>query len=71
MPDGNVARALEVIEDDLCSVMGNDNPDIVLLGDFNIDVSKQNAASRKLSLFTTNNSLKQIITTSTRVTNTT
>ena len=46
-PDGNVVSALDIIENDIGTIMGNSNPDIVLMGDWNIDVSKRDAASRK------------------------
>ncbi len=69
-PDGNLSNALEIIEKDIAEWMSTGNPDIVIMGDFNVDVHKNHAANRKLNLFISNNSLSQIITEPTQLTNT-
>ena len=69
-PDGDVGNALIILQELLGDLSGAKSPDIVMMGDFNIDISQSSPANRKVSLFASNCSLDQLIKKPTRITNT-
>ena len=69
-PSGNVHNAIEMLESEISPIMGNRSPDVLIMGDFNIDWSKDDANKKKLRTFANNLSLSQLIRKPTRTTNT-
>ncbi len=68
-PDGNMQTALDTIEIVLVEILALGNKDIVLMGDFNADLKKQNSARVKLlKEFYQTNCLSQLIMEATRTT---
>ena len=70
-PDGNVDAGLASLDDCLASVRDTGSPDIVVLGDVNIDLAMRARTNdkAKLTRFLTVNDLSQLIGSPTRVTN--
>ena len=67
-PTGNIDTAIEIIKTRMNDIEGN--PDIVILGDFNIDVSKKGPHMTKYQNFLKSFLLDQLINAPTRITNT-
>lgn len=70
-PSGNLQAALDIINDSLDEIRRSASGDTILLGDFNVDLFQLNAHTRKLKHLAETNNLIQVITSPTRITNTT
>ena len=69
-PSGNIPSAIEHLDANLSRLHGEGNPDVILMGDFNIDTSKPSGDRDKLNRLAARYGLTQLIKTHTRVTNT-
>ncbi len=70
-PDSSVDGTVKIIEDQISDLIGNSNPDMVVLGDMNVNYGKITADSRKIKQFAHRMALTQLITKPTCLTNTT
>ena len=68
-PDGDIQAALDYLENIIGNVTGDSNPDIIVAGDFNIDLLKNTAQSKMAKTFANNLLLTQLVKSATRVTN--
>ena len=69
--DGSVDKAITMLEDRLNNIRKNGNPDIIILGNLNIDLSSKSAVNTKYYNFLKAHMLDQLINVPTRITNTT
>ena len=69
-PAGNLTEAVSTLTDVLNNIEAQNTPDIVILGDMNVDLLKHNSDSNKIRQFARINKLTQLIDSPTRVTNT-
>ena len=68
-PDGNIENAFHCLKDSLKEIKKRDKCELIVLGDFNIDMAKQSEpAAKKLTMFNINHNLMQQITNATRKT---
>ena len=69
-PNGDLSKALEALSNLLLHMNGLGTPDILVLGDINVDLIKPSTNKNKITQFTVSNNLTQLIKTQTRCTNT-
>ena len=69
-PDGDLAEAIKVMDEQLTNVQSLGLSDIVVLGDLNVDLSTSTNNSRHLKQCLTSNMMTQLIKSPTRITNT-
>ncbi len=70
-PDGKTEKAIELLEGQINEIMGDSTPDIVLMGDMNVNWGKSSNDKTKMLQFVRRMSLTQLIDMPTRITNTT
>lgn len=70
-PTGKLQAAIDFLNDSISEVRRQTSGDVVVMGDFNVDLLCNNAQSRSLTLFSTTSRINQLIESPTRITSTT
>ncbi len=69
-PSGNVEQAISTLDGNINDLTHGNTPDVLLLGDTNIDLHTNNTHTKRYTQFLRENLLNQMITSPTRITNT-
>lgn len=68
-PTGNLSAAIDSLDEAVKEIRNKFKGDITCLGDFNVDISKNDKSAQNLATWAANSCLKQLISEPTRVTN--